>query len=1097
MGALAHRAAIVAVLLLLALSALWAPAAHADTPIALYKSFAGNINFTGTQKSMRTASNTSNACSVVSGATNLTLALRGVPTGAQIINAQLYWAGSNATSDYTVKFDGADLSAPPARQYTSLGSASLNFYAGAADVTAQVTAKRNGDYIVSGLTVDSSATYCNSQVVLGGYQLLVVYSLSTETFRVLNIYEGFQFTAGSEFILTLGNFLTPSPLGTATGRVGHITWEGDETLNNAEYLLFNGVALSDSLNPETNQFNSTSSINGDAASYGIDFDAYTVRDPVIRANQTSASTNYKSGQDLVFTSAEIIAAPNVPATDRSITMTLDGTLAPSKTVSYIISVGNNGPLPEPGPVVVTDILPSTLIYSGATGTDWTCSAAGQKVTCSYNKPAPLSTAAQPYLPPITLRVTVALSATGLVSNSATVSGPLFDYYDGNNTSTVSARIGVAPFTPTYVLTDAPCVHNIPFGNAGQTCKLLNLRNVNPLANTDLRMFITYVALGVPTTLENADTSVPMRFAMSCHDPSSAANPASTTPPPGKTYFSAFASNTTLPACAQAGAVPAQTSSSWSPAATVVFKGGTPSSIYPSTAGNHSSAFYVLRYADVGRVEFFVTDSSGRLGSTDAFVSRPAQLVLAAAGNKSGFPAGSYGDGVFKMAGDKFTVTATAMTGGNTPIVATNFGKESAPVRVLVTPGVATDATSFPFTEMTRGADANSAAFKQEFIKLFTLDGDATESGAREAGSREMGASNGGVASGVFAFDEVGIVRLGWSIIDGGGIKNDYLGTGAVPGNPINVGRFIPHHFDTVAKGPIDCAAALSCPADVKTMAYSKQPFGLTVTARSGSAKTEPLRNYNGGFAKQVTLSAWRAVGGAAAADANPPSSPSGSALSAVTVPATAFSANKGGGAAIDYGVGSATPVYSFPAANAFAGTAPRANNWVAPTTIYVRAAESSVAAVGDGVTSLRSNAVEGGVVIVSGRLNIGTAYGSARLQLPLAVRGEFYAIVNGVGTWVLNEKDSVSGLTTATDTVLSCNAGVITARYPCLSGRTAIKDVSGWKLAGGKGVLTLTPPGAGGVIDVTASNPAWLPSTLTRAVFGVYRAPFIYSRELY
>ena len=48
---------------------LLAGSAHADTPIALYKSFAGNVNFAGTQKSMRTAANgsPSGACAITTG----------------------------------------------------------------------------------------------------------------------------------------------------------------------------------------------------------------------------------------------------------------------------------------------------------------------------------------------------------------------------------------------------------------------------------------------------------------------------------------------------------------------------------------------------------------------------------------------------------------------------------------------------------------------------------------------------------------------------------------------------------------------------------------------------------------------------------------------------------------------------------------------------------------------------------------------------------------------------------------------------------------------------------------------------------------------
>ena len=95
--------------LALLLLALAPGAVRADTPIALFKSYAGNLNFTGTQKTMRTASNATNACSVNTG--TLSMVLAGVPAGSTIVSAHLYWAGSNsvALADYNVTFEGGSV----------------------------------------------------------------------------------------------------------------------------------------------------------------------------------------------------------------------------------------------------------------------------------------------------------------------------------------------------------------------------------------------------------------------------------------------------------------------------------------------------------------------------------------------------------------------------------------------------------------------------------------------------------------------------------------------------------------------------------------------------------------------------------------------------------------------------------------------------------------------------------------------------------------------------------------------------------------------------------------------------------------------------
>jgi uncharacterized repeat protein (TIGR01451 family) len=490
----------------------WMGAVRADTPITLFKSFAGNVSFTGTLKTMRTKNNNADPCAITNGSMNMVLS--GVPNGATILNAQLYWAGSGSNPDYTVSFDGVNITAPAARSFTS-PTYGYDFFGGAVDVTSQVKAKGNATYTVGGLSINNGSPHCDVQAVLGGFQLLVIYSYASEPFRVLNIYEGFQYMRYSSLTLTLANFKIPSPIGSVTGRIGHITWEGDSTLSGGgEILRYNSVEMTDSTNPSGNQFNSASNINNDQQSYGIDFDAYTVASPVIQAGQTSARSDYQSGQDLVLLNAEIIAAPNVPATDHGVAMTLQTPLQPSQASNYLINVVNNGPLAEGGPIKVVDVLPSSLIFVSATGTGWSCSNLGQTVTCLYSTTA----AAGASLPAITLRVTTAAAATGLITNSATVSGPLYDYYDGNDTSTVSTSVGVSAIAPTYGLTDSACLNGLAFSDPGQTCKLIDFNAIQRMGNLAIPMYLTYLVSNVPTAVSNSDSNIKLKFALSCYDP---------------------------------------------------------------------------------------------------------------------------------------------------------------------------------------------------------------------------------------------------------------------------------------------------------------------------------------------------------------------------------------------------------------------------------------------------------------------------------------------------------------------------------------------------------------------------------------------------
>ncbi|MGD0833546.1 MAG: hypothetical protein ABSA40_03855 [Candidatus Dormibacteria bacterium] len=89
-------------------------------------------------------------------------------------------------------------------------------------------------------------------------------------------------------------------------------------------------------------------------------------DPVLSNNTASDPTT----SDRVF--------------DLSLTKTLTTVLSSGGSASYELAVTNNGPSDSPAPVTVTDPLPAGLTYQSSTtgtGAGWSCSAAGQAVTC--------------------------------------------------------------------------------------------------------------------------------------------------------------------------------------------------------------------------------------------------------------------------------------------------------------------------------------------------------------------------------------------------------------------------------------------------------------------------------------------------------------------------------------------------------------------------------------------------------------------------------------------------------------------------------------------------------------------------------------------
>jgi uncharacterized repeat protein (TIGR01451 family) len=403
--------------------------AEAAVPVTQYQSFAGNINFVATGGTLLNA----DGCSVnASGGA----ALSGIPATATITAAYLYWAGSgdgvSPADGFTINLDGAPITAD--RTFTeSINVFGVrNFFSGFKDVTAQVAAKGNGTYTISNFTVDTSG--CGFiQMVVKGWGLFVIYQDAAEPNRVINVYDGLQAYQGSSLTLTPGNFRVPSPP-LAGSKHGILTWEGDVGNSGAqggftEDLTFNGTQLTDALNPANNQFNATINVLGSSNTYGVDLDVYSI-DGLLNAGDTSATSVYSSGQDVVLLNVEILSVSNDPVADLAISKTHSGNFTVGQNGVYTLSVSNNGPNDETGTITVTDTLPAGLTYVSATGTGWTCGAIAQDVTCTHA--GPLANGAS--LPDITLTVGVAAAAQPSVTNTATVAGTLFDNQAGNNSS---------------------------------------------------------------------------------------------------------------------------------------------------------------------------------------------------------------------------------------------------------------------------------------------------------------------------------------------------------------------------------------------------------------------------------------------------------------------------------------------------------------------------------------------------------------------------------------------------------------------------------------------------------------------------------------
>jgi len=86
--------------------------------------------------------------------------------------------------------------------------------------------------------------------------------------------------------------------------------------------------------------------------------------------------------------------------------------------TYVLTVTNVGTLATTGPITIVDVLPDQLAYLYSEGTNWTCGAAGQTVTCT--NPGPLLPGQQTT---VNLIMFVLGEARPSITNTATVSTP--------------------------------------------------------------------------------------------------------------------------------------------------------------------------------------------------------------------------------------------------------------------------------------------------------------------------------------------------------------------------------------------------------------------------------------------------------------------------------------------------------------------------------------------------------------------------------------------------------------------------------------------------------------------------------------------------
>lgn len=134
----------------------------------------------------------------------------------------------------------------------------------------------------------------------------------------------------------------------------------------------------------------------------------------------AATASYDDAFGQVFPTVTAMDTDAVTLTDLSLAMSHTGTFLVGAQGTYSVAVSNVGPVQTAGAVSVSDTLPSGLTFASGSGGGFTCTAAGQTVTCTRPASPALASGSTAT---IAIVVNVGPAALPSVTNTATVSMP--------------------------------------------------------------------------------------------------------------------------------------------------------------------------------------------------------------------------------------------------------------------------------------------------------------------------------------------------------------------------------------------------------------------------------------------------------------------------------------------------------------------------------------------------------------------------------------------------------------------------------------------------------------------------------------------------
>lgn len=264
--------------------------------IDVFQQFYGRYSYTAIGNTLNQAENNpNNFCETLDqSSANLNMA-----ADQTVLAAYLYWAGSGL-GDAEISLNGDPILADDTLNvnYALNSNINLNYFSCFKDITTIIQDTGNGNYTLSDLDISATLAanpyHCAFRTNFAGWAIIVVYEEDVLPLNQVSIYHGLEIINRNvpEINITIDNL---NVLDNDGAKIGFLAWEGDNTLNYGESLVFNGNVLENlPLNPGDNAFNGTNTFTGSNASYNMDLDVYDIEN-YITVGDTSATIQLTTG----------------------------------------------------------------------------------------------------------------------------------------------------------------------------------------------------------------------------------------------------------------------------------------------------------------------------------------------------------------------------------------------------------------------------------------------------------------------------------------------------------------------------------------------------------------------------------------------------------------------------------------------------------------------------------------------------------------------------------------------------------------------------------------------------------------------------------